>query len=134
MKKILYKIAGFGLNIWSLAAPRSAAETTLRLFAAPPQPSVREKERVFLKTARQVNRQVAGQEIVEYHWGEENAPLIFLSYGWGYNAGRWRHFVPDLLEAGYRVLAYDLPGHGLAPKGRRNVVWKIGRASGRERV
>jgi hypothetical protein len=74
-----------------------------------------------LDSARQVHRELAGQNIVEYHWGPEEAPLVLLSYGWAYNAGRWRHFVPELVEAGYRVLAYDPPGHGLAPAGTMNI-------------
>lgn len=121
MKQIIQKLVGFGLNIWSLIAPERATKAAMRIFGTPPKPFVRDKERTFLDTARQVWRQVAGQEIVEYHWGEVNAPLVVLSYGWGYNAGRWRHFVPGLLEAGYRVLAYDPPGHGLAPAGQLNI-------------
>ncbi len=121
MKQILYRMAGLGLNLWSLPAPRQAVSLAIRLFSTPPRPAIREKERAFLKTARQVRRQLAGLPVVEYHWGEENAPLVVLSYGWGYNAGRWRHFVPELVTAGYRVLAYDPPGHGLAPAGQLNL-------------
>ncbi len=121
MQQLIIKLIGLGLNLWSLISPKQAAEKAVQVFSSPPKPRVREKERAFLKTARQVSRQVAGQAIVEYHWGPEDAPLVVLSYGWGYNAGRWRYFVPQLLEAGYRVLAYDPPGHGLAPKGTLNI-------------
>lgn len=121
MKSILYKTLGLGLNLWSLVAPEQAAQSAAQLFSKPPKPQVRPKEKQFLNTARQVRRTLANQPIVEYHWGPENAPLVLLSYGWAYNAGRWRHFVPDLLEAGFRVLAYDPPGHGLAPSGTLNI-------------
>lgn len=121
MQKLAYKLVGLGLNLWSLAAPREAEKKAINLFATPPKPVVREKERSFLNSARQVRRIVAGQQIVEYHWGEENAKLALLAYGWGYNAGRWRHFVPELVAAGYRVLAYDPPGHGFAPAGQLTI-------------
>ncbi|MBV6439369.1 MAG: alpha/beta fold hydrolase [Haliscomenobacteraceae bacterium CHB4] len=121
MEQIIRKFTGLGLNMWSLAAPQSATEAAIRLFATPPKPTVRHKERIFLDTALQIRRKVAGQEIVEYHWGDSNAPLVLLSYGWGYNAGRWRHFVPELLKAGFHVLAYDPPGHGLAPRGQLTI-------------
>ncbi|MCW5922726.1 MAG: alpha/beta fold hydrolase [Saprospiraceae bacterium] len=121
MQKLIYQSIGFGLNLGSLVAPAQAVKWAVNLFSTPPKPKVREKERAFLETARQVRRVVAGQSIVEYHWGEAQAPLVLLSYGWGYNAGRWRHFVPELLTAGFRVLAYDPPGHGLAPAGRLNI-------------
>jgi len=121
MKRLITKSIGLGLNIWSLAAPQRAVKATIGLFSTPPKPVLRGKERAFLDTAVQIRRTVAGRPVVEYHWGEENAPLVFLSYGWGYNAGRWRHFVPELVEAGFRVLAYDPPGHGLAPAGQLNI-------------
>ncbi len=122
MQKLIFKLTGLGLNLWGFAAPKQAAQAAATLFSTPPKPLVREKERAFLDTARQVRRKVAGLPIVEYHWGEENVPLVVLSYGWGYNAGRWRHFVPELVAAGYRVLAYDPPGHGLAPAGQLNIL------------
>ncbi|MDO8368078.1 MAG: alpha/beta fold hydrolase [Saprospiraceae bacterium] len=121
MQRILTKTIGFGLNLWSLLAPRQAAKMAGQIFSTPPKPRLRPKERQFLATARQVRREIAGQNILEYHWGPEDAPLVLLSYGWAYNAGRWRHFVPDLIEAGYQVLAYDPPGHGLAPAGILNI-------------
>jgi hypothetical protein len=121
MRGIIIKIIGFGLNMLSLLAPKQATQLAVYIFSKPPKPRVRAKERTFLNTARQLRREVAGQQVVEYHWGPEHAPLVLLSYGWAYNAGRWRHFVPGLLEAGYRVLAYDPPGHGLSPAGTLNI-------------
>ena len=121
MQRLITKTIGLGLNLWSLAAPGQAAKMAVQIFSKPPKPRVREKERLFLDTARQVRREVAGQNIVEYHWGAEDAPLVLLSYGWAYNAGRWRYFVPELIAAGYRVLAYDPPGHGLASVGILNI-------------
>lgn len=121
MQRFITKTIGFGLNLWSLLAPQQATKMAGRIFSTPPKPRLRPKERQFLATARQVRREVAGQNIVEYHWGSSDAPMVLLSYGWAYNAGRWRHFVPDLVAAGYRVLAYDPPGHGLAPAGILNI-------------
>lgn len=111
--RFLYKTIGLGLNLWSLVAPRSAVRRVYTLFATPPKPVLRPKELAFLSTAQQVRGKAAGHEVVEYHWGPEAGPLVLLTYGWGYNAGRWRHFVPALTAAGFHVLAYDPPGHGL---------------------
>lgn len=121
IQKLVFKTIGAGLNLWSLLAPERAALATARLFATPPAPVLRHKEKKFLDTARRTLREAAGLPIMEYRWGDPQAPAILLSYGWGYNAGRWRHFVPGLLEAGYGVIAYDPPGHGYAPKGQLNV-------------
>jgi pimeloyl-ACP methyl ester carboxylesterase len=118
-KKFLHRSIGFGLNIQALFAPKAAARRAYALFATPPSPRVRPKEADFLKTAHQVEYEIDNQSVVEYHWGDETAPLIMLSYGWAYNAGRWRHYVPALVEAGFHVVAYDPPGHGWNNKGER---------------
>lgn len=120
LQPLLYRAVGLGLNVWSLFAPERAARQALQFFATPPKPRLRAKEQAFLATARIMRRQAGGYPVVEYHWGDPGAagPLVLLSYGWGYNAGRWRHFVPALVEAGCRVLAYDPPGHGQAPAGQ----------------
>lgn len=117
---ILIKTIGLGLNLSSFIRSRWAGRQVYRLFTIPFKQPVRPKEEQFLATARQVDSRRAGKKIKEYHWGEEG-PLVYLSLGWGYNSGRWRHFVPTLLEQGYRVVAYDPPGHGLAPNGRLNL-------------
>ena len=113
MKTLLYKSIGLGLNVYSWVAPTAASRQAYRLFGRPPKPRLRPKELEFLAGARQVRSEADGVPVVEYHWGPESGPLLLLAYGWGYNAGRWRHFVPGLVDAGFHVLAYDPPGHGL---------------------
>jgi pimeloyl-ACP methyl ester carboxylesterase len=47
--------------------------------------------------------------------GGQNAaakPLVALIHGLGDEADSWRHLIPPLSAAGYRVLAPDLPGFG----------------------
>lgn len=43
-------------------------------------------------------------------WG--SGPAVLLLHGGLGNAGNWGHQVPDLLAAGYRVIAMDTRGHG----------------------
>lgn len=44
-------------------------------------------------------------------------PTLLLVHGLASNAGFWRYVIPDLAEAGYRVVAVDLPGFGKSDKG-----------------
>ncbi|MGD0438016.1 MAG: alpha/beta fold hydrolase [Bryobacteraceae bacterium] len=41
-------------------------------------------------------------------------PLVMLVHGWDGEAADLKAFVPGLLNAGYRVIAPDLPGHGFS--------------------
>lgn len=115
-KQILFRALGAGLNALSFVAPRAAGRRAFHRFATPPPPRIRAKEQAFLDTARRDDFDWNGLSLPVYEWGPTDGPVVFCAYGWGYNAGRWRHFVPTLVEAGYRVIAYDPPGHGLAPK------------------
>jgi len=42
-------------------------------------------------------------------------PLILLLHGWYSNGARWRVYVKELVDAGYKVMVVDAPGHGTAP-------------------
>jgi len=48
----------------------------------------------------------------------DGAPLLLL-HGWAVSSYLWRHNIRPLGDAGHRVIAVDLPGHGLsgAPEG-----------------
>lgn len=48
--------------------------------------------------------------------GGAGAPPVVLLHGWGASLYMWRDWFAPLAEAGFRVLAVDLPGHGLSDK------------------
>ena len=48
--------------------------------------------------------------------GAPSAPAILLVHGWGASLYMWRDWFTPLASAGFRVLAMDLPGHGLSDK------------------
>ena len=52
--------------------------------------------------------------IAMWRWGSRDAPAVLLAHGWGGNAAQMRPFVFPLLQAGYRVIAYDQPAHGVS--------------------
>ena len=58
---------------------------------------------------------VAGQPLSVYQWGESRAPAVLLAHGFGGSAAQLTAFIPGLLEAGYRAVAFDQPAHGLSP-------------------
>ena len=48
--------------------------------------------------------------------GARRAPTILLIHGWGASIYMWRAWFTPLAAAGFRVVALDLPGHGLSDK------------------
>ena len=83
-----------------------------RRFERAPPRNITPKQAAFLAQARRTDVPFEGETVAAYEWGPAEAPYVYTAYGWGYNAGRWRHFAPQLLDAGYRVCAFDYLGHG----------------------
>ena len=48
--------------------------------------------------------------------GEDDAEPILLLHGWGASVYMWRDWFTSLAALGRRVIAFDLPGHGLSDK------------------
>src|SRR4051812_130101 len=57
--------------------------------------------------------------------GEASARPILLVHGWGCTAYVFRRNMPALADAGFRVLAIDLKGHGLSDKPSRSDEYTI---------
>ncbi len=51
-----------------------------------------------------------------WSWGE--GPAVLLAHGWEGHAGQLAAFVPPLVAAGFRAVAFDMPAHGRST-GRR---------------
>lgn len=77
---------------------------------------------------------VNNQEIKAWSWGE--GPLVLLVHGWNGRGMQMAGFVEPLLKAGYRVMTFDAPGHGLSPGQHssildtRDVIMHIGEHDG----
>jgi len=52
-------------------------------------------------------------------WGEAG-PMVLLLHGWGGRAGQMDPLIRRLLQQGFRVAAFDLPGHGESTQGITN--------------
>lgn len=46
-----------------------------------------------------------------------NRPAVILLHDYGFNRREWGGFIPDLIEHGFNVLAFDLRGHGQSKEG-----------------
>jgi pimeloyl-ACP methyl ester carboxylesterase len=54
---------------------------------------------------------VSGHRVASYVW-HGGGPTVVLVHGWNGGAGDLAHFIEPLRDAGRRVVAIDLPGHG----------------------
>jgi pimeloyl-ACP methyl ester carboxylesterase len=84
------------------------------MFLTPPRPRDAAASALDLIDARNTYIEHKHRMISTWRWGSRDAPAVLLAHGWGGNAAQMRAFVFPLLQAGYRVIAYDQPAHGVS--------------------
>ncbi|MFF1573944.1 alpha/beta fold hydrolase [Leifsonia sp. NPDC058292] len=90
-------------------APEVGARIALDLWCTlPGNPGRRRDERPNAGTVTRLD--VGGRCVVVETWG--NGPRVYLVHGWGGWRGQLGQFIAPLVEAGFQVLAFDVPGHG----------------------
>lgn len=99
------------LGMLGRLAPALAARAAEGLFARTSRTSPRPDEAAFLAQAVRFQVRVQGQRIVGYRW-EAPGPTVLCTHGWWSHAGRFTPLAAALRKAGYRVVAFDAPGHG----------------------
>jgi len=97
----------------ALLFPELASAWAERLFLTPPR-NGGAAAALDLIEARASFLEHKGRHIATWRWGERDAPAVILAHGWGGYAAQMRAFVFPLLCAGYRVIAFDQPAHGVS--------------------
>lgn len=93
-------------------APSVAAHLAFSVLARPPRPEVRDWHLLLRKRALHRQLTCGANQLAVYEWG--SGPTIMLVHGWGSHATHMGRMVLPLVEAGYRVIAFDAPAHGLS--------------------
>jgi pimeloyl-ACP methyl ester carboxylesterase len=90
-----------------------AARLVSWLFLRPP-PRQRLPLRAQLVLAAGQRLEVAFQDTSLGVWRWGRGPVVLLVHGWGGSAGQLQAFVQPLVSAGFTVVAFDAPGHGVS--------------------
>ena len=69
----------------------------------------------YLKGARRLGLATSAGELAAWLWGADGAPLVGLLHGWEGHGAQLGAFAAPLVAGGFRVLAFDAPGHGESP-------------------
>jgi pimeloyl-ACP methyl ester carboxylesterase len=96
-------------------SPALAARLAERLFFTAPRVGMTSEALHLVRSGRRFALSTHGRSVVGWSWGA--GPAVYLVHGWGSRAGQVTAFVRPLLEAGFRVVAFDAPGHGESGRG-----------------
>lgn len=97
----------------SRISPALSARLAEVLFRVPPPRRTRlKREQRALDDGHFSRTLFRTKTLPTWRWGE--GPAVLLVHGWGGHAGRLTPFVGPLLRAGFSIVAFDAPGHGIA--------------------
>jgi len=92
-----------------------------RTFFSPSLYEVKPAEQEVIEWGRNYRLLFEGGELAVTSWGS-SGPAVLLMHGWGGARAQMTGFVDPLLFAGFRVIAFDQPGHGESDGKRTNLL------------
>jgi pimeloyl-ACP methyl ester carboxylesterase len=92
-------------------APRVAQRWFVKLFFSPPRYPIPAAEMKFIEEADRFQLSIWEKTVSCYRWGE--GPLIIFVHGWAGRASQFKTFIPFFTHAGFQVISFDAPAHGL---------------------
>lgn len=119
------RLVGGTIRLLERVSPQAAAALAERLFTTPARHAARDREKPVMARATGRRLRFDAGELQLYEWG--SGPLVLLVHGWAGRPGQFATLIEALLKAGYRVLSFDWPGHGLS-SGKRSNAYLASRA------
>tara|TARA_B110001452_G_scaffold111903_1_gene92812 strand:+ start:545 stop:1390 length:846 start_codon:yes stop_codon:yes gene_type:complete len=96
----------------SLFVPKFAGLKAFKLFQKVRIKTIRKREEGFYKEVHHFTVSSSKEDLLCYEIGSQNKNLVFLLHGWESNAGSLSKFAFQLSKNNFRVISFDLPGHG----------------------
>ncbi|KAA3627162.1 MAG: alpha/beta hydrolase [Bacteroidetes bacterium] len=118
--KIL-RLIRFGFGTLGRVFPGPASNYALKLFGTPRFRARHKTSDPILESARNFEFSSRGLNLKGYEWGNGDH-FILLVHGWESRGTALRTFVPDLVNAGFKVVTFDAPAHGDSPGNRTHIV------------
>ena len=90
-------------------APAVGSRWAIELWCTPPAVEMSLRMPPGVPPSEPVEATWSGHRIAGESWGD--GPAVYLVHGWGGCRAHLGVFVKPLVEAGHRVIAFDLPSH-----------------------
>ncbi|MEW6735073.1 MAG: alpha/beta hydrolase [Acidobacteriota bacterium] len=110
----------WGLGITEQILPELAAHWAAGLFLTPHRHTRPTREQELLAQAEGFDINWHGSRLAAWQWGR--GPTVLLVHGWEGRGAQLGSFIPQLVTAGFRVVAFDGPGHGDSAGNRSSMV------------
>ena len=101
--------------------PGPARRWAIKLFITPMRFPYPEREQKLLNSAQKSFFEAQGQKLAKYEWGDGQRVVVLL-HGWSGRATQFSALIEELLNKGFRVIAFDAPAHGKSTGKTTNLV------------
>lgn len=101
----------------SMFSPKLAAAKAFELFCTPYSKRRKVEMPAIFKTAELLHMHLEGQHLKGFRWiipTNKTAKTIMICHGFDSYSYKFEQYIEPLLQAGFNVLAFDAPAHGLS--------------------
>ncbi len=103
--------------------PTWTGQLANKIFRTPRWRAQHKRPDVLILAARVVDFPFQNETIKCYEWGDAAASkTVLLAHGWESRGTALRMYVPDLMEKGYKIVAFDALAHGDSTGKRNNLL------------
>ena len=102
------------INLTYKVNTRLGCKLTMGMLSIAIRKKLRKSDVTFYKTGKKTEYEVEGRKFFTYTYGTGDRSLLLL-HGFCSNGARWRRYINPLLQAGYKIIVMDAPGHGTSP-------------------
>lgn len=115
-KQLPYLLMRHGFALLDRIAPALGARWAERIwFTRPALPAAALRRRPGLPDGADFELPFRAGVLRGQSWGE--GPNVYLVHGWGGWGQQLSHYVPTMVELGFRVISFDMPSHGISGPG-----------------
>lgn len=115
------KLTRLGFRTLGRLAPGLAGLWAYRLWFSTRRFPEPRRERRWIETAEQGTMPVDNVPVTTYTWNASASGTAILVHGWNGRGPQLGGLVAPLTASGYRVVAFDAPGHGRTPGTQTNI-------------
>lgn len=108
----MLKVMRYNIRVLTLFSPFLAASLVNYLWFRTHRHDEPRREKKLLESAKWETAVIEAKHVQVYIWGDDASSTVLISHGWNGRGAQLGSFIPDLVKQGFRVVAYDAPGHG----------------------
>lgn len=119
---IAIQLLSLGLRSLDAVSPQLAGRWAYRLWFGTHRFAEPKRETQWREQAKQLSLPHEYGPLALYSWGD--GPTVLLVHGWNGRGTQMGGLAARLVDAGYRAVAFDAPGHGRSP-GNSSTIFRI---------